>query len=532
MRICSRWRIYHKGGTYEGLAIENFLFAEFLGHGPQVSAIYLDLPIKGRYDVPAMSQNPPSRDKDAFRMLFNPRSVAVIGASANPMKMGHQCLLSLRESAFPGPVYPIHSRLKEILGMPAYPGLSHVSGDVDLAVLVIPASEVISALQACQAKGVKGAVVITAGFREIESPEGEQLQQKMAAVANRGGMKIIGPNTFGMVNLHAHLNASFTPIFSRLKPGGISLISQSGGVAHLIAYQALREGVGLAKVVGLGNRCNVDFADLLPFLEEDEQTQGIILFIEGLDNPRALVGAVKKVVVRKPVVAMKSGEYAGSSRAARSHTGSMAGRYEIYAGALKQAGALLAQDPTELLDMAKILTILPPSAGENVAVLSFQAGPGILLTDAVQRHGLRMAVFSPQTQEKLDKLLPPLTIRSNPVDMAFARNEEIFEESAQRILEDKGVDVLVVFLLYHPFMTPGRIAVPVFRLRQLSGKPIVLCANSPHGMVDGEVSNFEANGVPVYRLPDRALRALKALIDYGKVSQRNRSGLALEPVSP
>jgi acetyl-CoA synthetase (ADP-forming) len=479
-----------------------------------------------------MTKDPLFKGEDAFRILFNPRSVAVIGASGNPLKMGHQCLLSLRGSAFPGPVYPIHPQEKEILGMPAYPSLSHVPGDIDLVILVIPASEVISALQACQVKGVKAAVVITAGFREIESPEGEQLQQEMAAVANRVGMKIIGPNTFGMVNIHAHLNASFTPIFSRLEPGPISLISQSGGVSHLIAYQALREGVGLGKVVGLGNRCNVDFADLLPFLEGDEQTKCIILFIEGLDNPRALVTAIKKVVPRKPVVAMKAGEYAASSQAARSHTGSMAGRYEIYEGSLKQAGALVAREPTELLDMAKILTMLPPPAGGNVAVMSFQAGPGILLTDAVQRHGLRMAVFSPQTQEKLDKLLPPLTIRSNPVDMAFARNEQVFEESVHWILEDKGVDILVVFLLYHPFMSPGRIAAPVFRLRQLSGKPIVLCANSPRGLIDEEVSNFEANGVPVYALPDRAVRALKGLIDYGKVIKQNRSSAGSKTINP
>jgi acyl-CoA synthetase (NDP forming) len=289
----------------------------------------------------------------------------------------------------------------------------------------------------------------------------------------------------------------------------------------LIAYQALSEGVGLGKVVGLGNRCNVDFADLLPFMEKDEQTKCIILFIEGLDNPRALLTAIKDIVPRKPVVAMKAGEYSASSKAARSHTGSMAGRYEIYGSALKQAGALVVQDPTQLLDMAKILTMVPPPAGRNVAVMSFQAGPGILLTDAVQRQGLRMAVFSPPTQEKLDKLLPPLTIRSNPVDMAFARNEQIFEESVHWILKDEDVDVLVIFLLYHPFMTPGRIAAPVLRQRRLSTKPIVLCANSPRGLIEEEVSNFEENGVPVYALPDRALRALKGLTDYGEVTKQN-----------
>jgi acetyltransferase len=200
----------------------------------------------------------------------------------------------------------------------------------------------------------------------------------------------------------------------------------------------------------------------------------------------------------------------------------MAGRFEIYQGSLKQAGALVVKEPTQLLDMARILTLLPPPAGKNVAIMSFQAGPGILLTDAVERNGLKLAAFSKQTQEKLNELLPALTIRSNPVDMAFARNEKIFEESVHCILGDEGVDVLVVFLLYHPFMTPGRIAAPIFRQKQLSGKPIVLCANSPRGLIDEAVSNFEEKGVPVFTLPDRAIRALKGWIEYGELIEQKR----------
>jgi acyl-CoA synthetase (NDP forming) len=458
--------------------------------------------------------------KDPFRSLFYPHSVAVIGASGNPLKMGHQCMLSLREIGFPGPVYPIHPQEREILGFPAYPDLGQVPAGVDLAILVVPASEAISSLETCCKKGVKGAVVITAGFREIEGPEGEKLQQEMAEVANRGGMKIIGPNTFGMVNVHARLNASFTPIFSRLKPGPITVVSQSGGVSHLIAYQAYDERVGLAKVIGLGNRCNVDFGDLLLFLEVDAETQGIILFIEGLDHPPSLIQAVKKIAPRKPIVAMKAGRFPASWKAARSHTGSMAGRAELYEAALRQAGAIVVQNPGELLDVAKILTILKPSSGRDVAVMSFQAGPGILLTDEVLRHGLNMAAFSEGTQKSLNRLLPPLTIRTNPVDMAFARDEEAFEETVRLILDDGNVDALVIFLLHHPFMTPGRIKAPVLRQRQRSGKPILVCANSPRGLIEGEVEELEANGIPVYSFPDRTIRSLQGLIRYGEVVKR------------
>ncbi|MBI5968618.1 MAG: CoA-binding protein [Deltaproteobacteria bacterium] len=456
-----------------------------------------------------------TKDDEAFHFLFNPRSVAVVGASENPLKMGHQCLLSLRESGSHRSIYPIHPRLKEILGIPAYPGLQYVPGEVDLAILAVPASETIFALKACQEKGVRGAIIITAGFREIEKPSGELLQKEMARIANQGRIKIIGPNTFGLVNVHAQLNASFTPVFSRLKPGSISVIGQSGGVSHLVAYQALNEGVGLSKVVGIGNRCNVDFADLLPFLEKDSETKCVILFIEGQDDPRGLITAVKKFASRKPIIAMKAGRYAESSKAARSHTGSLAGRYEIYEASLKQAGALVVQDPGELLDVAKILTMLRPPPGRNVAVMSFQAGPGILLTDAVVEHGLRMAVFSPATQEKLDKLLPPLTIRTNPVDIAFAQDEPVFEESLHIILQDENVDTLVIFLLHHPFMDLRRIVRPLLRQRMLSPKPILLGVNALQGSIAEEVAELERRGIPVYPLPDRAIRALKRLMQYG-----------------
>ncbi len=461
---------------------------------------------------------------DPFHFLFNPRSVAVIGASPNPAKMGHQCLLSLIESSFPGSIYPIHLQKKEIFGLPAYADLLEVPGEVDLAIVAVPASETLLALRACQKKNVRGAVIITAGFREIESPLGARLQEEMAALARQAGIKIIGPNTSGMVNVHAGLNASFTPVFSRLKPGSISVISQSGGVAHLIGYQAMDEGIGLGKVIGLGNRCNVEFADLLPFFFQDPQTRCLILYVEGLEDPKTLIVGIKKFVSQKPIVAMKAGYSSAALEAARSHTGSMAGRYEIYQASLRQAGAIISQAPDELLDLAKILVMLPPLSGRRIAVLSFQAGPGILLTDEVVRQGLAMASFSPQTQQALNRILPPFTIRSNPVDLAFARDEQIFEQSLGWVLRDQNVDAAVIFLLQHPFMTPKQIAEPLLRQKKSTSKPILLCANSPRGLIEDEIAELEKGEIPVYSLPQRAIRALKGLMEYGQVRKRMIAG--------
>ena len=197
------------------------------------------------------------------------------------------------------------------------------------------------------------------------------------------------------------------------------------------------------------------------------------------------------------MIAMKAGQSAASAKAARSHTGSIAGKFEIYEAALRQAGAILAREPGELLDIAKILTLQGACKGRTVAVVSFQAGPGILLTDAVERQGLRMAAFSTAAQERLNRLLPPLTIRSNPVDMAFARNEQVFEETGC-LLDDPNVDALIIFLLHHPFMTPRRIAGPLVRQKQKSHKPMILCANSPRGFIEEEVAESAGNGIPVH----------------------------------
>ncbi len=460
--------------------------------------------------------------ESAYLPLFYPRSVAIVGASGNPLKMGYQCLQSLTQGSFPGPIYPVHPRETEILGLPVFPDLIQIPGPVDLAILVVPESEIFQALEACRRKGIRGVVMITSGFREIDDLRGEQRQKDLSEFANRHGLKIIGPNTFGLTNIHARLNASFTPLFSRLKPGPISVISQSGGVSHLIAYQALDEGTGLAKVIGLGNRCNIDFADLLPYLTADRETGCIILFVEGQDNPRALLREIQKTVPHKPVVVMKAGQSAESARAARSHTGSLAGRYEIFEPALKQAGAIVSQDPGELLDIAKALTILKPVRGKSVAVMSFQAGPGILLTDAVIRSGLTMAVFSGKTQERINELLPPLTIRTNPVDMAFARNEEGFENTVRCLLEDRNVDALIVFLLHHPFMTPKRISGPLLRQKRKFAKPVILCANSPRDFIEEEGAELEKQKIPVYPLPGRAVRALKGLFEYGEIRGKKK----------
>jgi acetyltransferase len=213
---------------------------------------------------------------------FQPKSVAIVGASENPFKMGHRCVASLVDIGFEGSVYPINANADSICGFKTYPSLLDVPGDVDLVVIVVPAQYVPDTLRAAEKKHAAGAVIITAGFTEIEDASGTTLQAEITRIANDAGIVIVGPNTFGMVNTSAKLNASFTPTFSHLKPGTISMLGQSGGVCHLVAFQAIDEDVGLNKVIGLGNRCNLGFPELIEYLDGDEGTNTIILYVEGI----------------------------------------------------------------------------------------------------------------------------------------------------------------------------------------------------------------------------------------------------------
>ncbi|MFH1624522.1 MAG: CoA-binding protein, partial [Pseudomonadota bacterium] len=366
--------------------------------------------------------------RDSFDIVFNPDSVAIIGASEDPSKMGHQCVESLRNKLFKGRVYPVNPNCKEILGMKAYPTLTSIpETNIDLAIVVVPSHLVVGVLEACKQKRAKGAVVITAGFKELERQDGIELQKRMAEVANKANIKIIGPNTFGMVNTHTGLNASFSPYLSHLKRGRIAVISQSGGIAHVIVNQGLAENIGFSKVVGLGNRCNVEYADLLEYLVEDRDTDVILLYIEGIDAPGRLMSVAREVALKKPIVACKVGRSSVANRPAYSHTGSMAGKYELYEASFKQSNIVSANDCMELLDIAKILSLNAPPRGKRVAVLSFQAGPGIMITDVCATRGLEVPNFSERTKKILEEALPPMTIRTNPVDLGFAKTWKTLE---------------------------------------------------------------------------------------------------------
>ena len=455
--------------------------------------------------------------------IFHPRTVAVVGASASPEKVGFSVVANLLEAGFGGRVYPVNPALSELFGLRAYPSVSAIPGEIDLAIVVIPAELTISVVKECIARGVKGAILISGGFKEVGTEIGADLQAQLRDIANRGGMKIIGPNTLGLVNPRARLNASFQNTLSLSQAGSVAVVAQSGGTTIYIVHALTNHNVGISKAIGLGNRCNLDFDELVAYFGQDEETEVIVLYVEGLEQPRRLISVAREITKRKPIVVYKAGRGEEMNQATSSHTGALAGEYEFYKAAFNQAGMITADSLTELVDVAKALAFQPAAGGNRVAILSVQAGPGIVMADKCHELGLRLAQFSPATQHRLRQLVSPLNPVDNPVDVAWRSDEfDACREMLKVVLDDDGVDaVTVAAVFYSSNMELMRAIVDTAKNYK---KPITVCLDSPRGVAYAEISTLEESGVPTYPLPERAVTGLAALVRYGEIVKGGGGG--------
>lgn len=447
--------------------------------------------------------------------LFNPQSVAVIGASENPAKLGSHVMRSLIEGGFAGRIVPVNPKSKAIMGIAAWASVTDFPETLDLAIVVVPAKLAPSIFHECRQKKVRGMVLITAGFKEIEDPEGGRQQDRLRNMALEAGIPVIGPNTFGMINLHRNLNASFTPEFSKIEKGKVALVSQSGGISHLMAFLALPQNVRFSKIVGLGNRLNVDFAEMLDFLMADPDTEVIALYLEGLDNPGRLLQAAAGRR-EKPVIAYKTGSARTGNQASLSHTGSLAGNHAIYRGALHQAGIFYAPSSQALLDLAQVLSVCARPGGPRVAILTGQAGPGMAACDVIEGQGLQMATFGAATQAAINAFLPPLAMRSNPVDMGPAWYDSgAIQGIVKAAAEDDGVDGIILLMM---FASANREALPnlaPFLLQWQQRKPVIACCAAPPGIWDADLDRLQQSDALVnLPTPERAAEAMAALCRY------------------
>lgn len=457
--------------------------------------------------------------------LFNPRSIAVIGASEKPEKLGYHVMKSLTVQGQPTwSTIPINPSRKEIMGIKAQCSVLELKDEIDLAVIVLPANLVPGKVKECVAKKVKAILVITAGFKEIEDQGGSDIQEEITELANRAKIPIIGPNSFGVFNANSGMNATFAsdlPAF--IKKGKIALMSQSGGMVGVIGHLSKDINIGFSKIISLGNRCNIDFADIFAYLMEDSDTEVIAMYIEGVDDPRHLLRVADEFRGRKPAVVYKVGHSLVSDHASRSHTGSISGKYEIYQGAFRQAGLLVVYSSTELLDVAKALCLSRLPKDSNVAVLSGQAGLAMAACDVCEAKGLKVSPFSPNTQKKINKILPPISIRTNPVDLGPAWNNMcILKKSIQAVLEDEITSSVLLFFVFGPPTEDNFISLSEVFEKNLNLKPVVTSFLAQVGSKwENEIKLLEqANIIHNYPTPERAARAVASLWEFKKIREK------------
>ncbi|MBC7106741.1 MAG: acetate--CoA ligase family protein [Firmicutes bacterium] len=457
--------------------------------------------------------------------MFAPRSLAVIGASATPGKIGFALLKNVLASGFRGAVYPVNPGAAEIQGLKCYPDVGAIPGPVEMAVVAVPAALVVGVARECGEKGVRFLVVISAGFREIGG-EGARRERELLAVCRRYGMRMLGPNCVGLMDAHTPLNASFAAGFPR--PGEIAFISQSGAMLLAILDWSFEAGLGFSKFVSLGNKADLNEADFIAAAGEDPATRVILCYMEDVaDGPRFLEVA-SRVTAAKPVVVLKSGTSRAGARAASSHTGALAGNDAAYEAAFRACGVIRARTMDELFHLAAALVRQPVPRGATVAVVTNAGGPGIVATDEIERAGLRVARFAPGTVAGLRADLPREAGIYNPVDVLGDATAERYRRALERVLADDGVDGVLVLLCPTAPAQPEETARAIVELhRRHPSKPVLAVYMGGATLEEGTRLLREA-GIPCFTFPEAAVRALAGMVGYvrGGARARGRSAIS------
>jgi acyl-CoA synthetase (NDP forming) len=459
--------------------------------------------------------------------FFNPRSVAIIGASLTFGKAGNLCLWNLVNLGYEGRVYPVNPRVKEgrkAYGVPFYRSIRDVPDDVDLVILAIPRDLVLGAVKECAERDVKGIVILAGGLSDA-GDEGREIEEKILKIAKDRNISILGPNSQGLLDVHARFAVSFTPL-KDIKAGGVAILSQTG--IFIASSKFFAEQVhGLSKLVDLANMCDVDYSDFMDYLGKDERTKVIAIHLEGFrkNQGRKFFSSAKALSGKKPVIILRAGRSEEAKKAIISHTGTLAGDDETIEAALRQSGVIGVSDLDELIDLAKAFHLLPLMKGPNIGIVTHTGGMGALSVDACSRYGMRVAELSSRTRKGIEALSPEWLKISNPVDIWPAIEEhghkKAYEESIELVLKDENVDGLLVIMPVFPGVFDA--SESIIKLSKNCGKPIVIWAMPV--VIKGRASEegikriyqIEREGIAVYPSPRRAIHALSALYRYWKL---------------
>jgi len=449
--------------------------------------------------------------------FFQPKSVAIVGASASPDKLGNIVLKNAVDSGFKGTLYPINPKGGEILGLKAYPSVMALPETPDLAVIVIPYMHVPEAIRDCGEKGVPSVVVISAGFREA-GKEGMNREVEVMNLAKQYNIRLIGPNCLGIIDTFTPLNATFaagTP-----PKGSIAFMSQSGALGTAILDWSMGGSmIGFSKFVSLGNKADVNEMDLMQAWVDDPDTKVILAYSEGLPNGQEFMRVARDVSRRKPVIIVKSGVTSAGSRAVSSHTGSLAGSEQAYAAAFRQAGVLRAETMQDLFDFAMGFAHQPLLPGDRIAIVTNAGGPGILCTDSLERAGLQLARLEAETTRQLQEFLPDAASAGNPVDVLGDAMADRYRFALEKVVNDPNVDGMIVIVTPQAMTEIEATAHAVGQVAQKSKKPILGCFMGEYKMAPAP-DILAGYSVPNYEFPESAAKAFAAMRDYRKLKSQ------------
>ena len=442
--------------------------------------------------------------------FHDPRAVAIIGASRTPGKLGHSVLQNVIQHGFRGAIYPINPGARELQGYSCYPSVLEAPDPIDLAIILIPSHCVAQALVECGEKGVRGAVIISGGFRE-EGHEGRRREHELVAIARRHGMRLVGPNSLGLIDTIANLNASFA--VGMPGTGTIAFMSQSGALCTSILDMALSEQVGFSRFISLGNKADVDEITLMQAWRDDPHTRVIMAYLEGIEQGSDFIRIARIVSREKPIIAIKSGSTSAGSRAVSSHTGTLAGSDTAYEAAFRQSGVLRARSVQDLFDYSIAFARQPLLQSDGIAIITNAGGPGIMAADACEGAGLHLASLEYESSSYLREALPPAVSILNPVDLLGDARADRYELALRTVLAEPGVGGVIVIVTPQAMTEIDETARTVGTQSRAAGKPVFGCFMGA-GTVASGIRILNDYQVPNYPVPERAVAAMAAMMRY------------------
>jgi acetyltransferase len=457
--------------------------------------------------------------------FFAPRGVAVVGASADPMKLGYGVARNLLQSQYRGAAHFVNPKGGTLMGLPMYASLAEVPDPVDMAVLIVPASAMPNALKDCAARGVHAAIIMAGGFREI-GPEGAALEDEILRIARANSIRILGPNCIGLLDTHYPLDITFLPP-PLPAPGDIGFLSHSGAFCAAVIDWSRQQGFSFSRLISLGNQSDITETDLIAPMAADKQTRVLAMYIESLPDGRRFIEEARKATVHTPLVALKVGRSVSGVRAAASHTGALAGADVAYDSAFEKAGVLRASSAEELFEWSRALAWLPLPKGRRMAVLTNAGGPGVMSADFIETHGMTLAELGEPTLKKLRALLPPAASLINPVDMLSSASPQQYANSLQILIDEPNVDGILLVLPPPPMYSTESVADSLIPHIRASRKPVTIALMGSN-LVQEAFRRFTAARIPTYDFPERAASALGCLVHRAEYLHN----LELETVPP